>query len=97
MPVKRVPRFVLYEKATSTTIGTRGLFLVLEWLSGRSIGVGDFVVVVVAIVFCPLQVGLAVVERAVAGHARSLLLKGKGQDISARGARNLRHAITKTL
>ena len=38
------------------------------------------------LVFCPLQVGLAVVERAVAGHARSLLLNGKWQDISARGA-----------
>ena len=49
------------------------------------------------IVFCPLPVGLAIVERAVAGHVRSLLLSGKWQDISARGARNLRHAISKTL
>ena len=31
-----------------------------------------------------------------AGHARSLLLNGKWQDISARGARNQRQAINKT-
>ena len=43
----------------------------------------------------PLQVGLAIVERTVAGHVRSLLLSGKWQDISARGARNLRHACAR--
>ena len=43
-----------------------------------------------------LEIGLAVVGRAVAGHARSLPLNGKWQDISARGARNLRQAIKKT-
>ena len=44
------------------------------------------------LVFCPIQVGLAVVERAVAAHARY----GKWQGMSARGARNRRHAITNT-
>ena len=49
------------------------------------------------IVLCPRPVGLSVVERAVAGHARSLIYNGKWQDISAQGARNLRRALSKTL
>ena len=48
------------------------------------------------LVFYPLQIGLAAVEQAVAGPVCSLLLNGKWQDISARGARSLRQAIAKT-